>query len=307
MKVAVVGAGAMGCLYGGMLSQAGEYVWLIDIWEDHVQALNNHGLAIESDEGILGIPVKATTQVSEVGNVDLVLVFVKSTHTRPALSLAHPLVGPDTVFLTLQNGLGNHTVLADLWGEERVLAGTSSFGATLLGPGRIRLAGKGKTHFGELDGQPSPRMDTLVNVFSKAQLNPSASDNALGLIWDKLMVNVGINALTAIANIANGQLLEIPALTVLLEKSVAEAMQVAEAAGVKLSPDPIGRTKDIARLTGDNVSSMRQDLSHGRTTEIEVINGAIVRLGRQFGIPTPVNETLTQLIHALTDIKQPSS
>ncbi|MDD2422439.1 MAG: ketopantoate reductase C-terminal domain-containing protein, partial [Heliobacteriaceae bacterium] len=154
--------------------------------------------------------------------------------------------------------------------------------------------------FGELDGRLSPRLHNLVAVFDRAGLNPEASTEPLKLIWDKLFVNVGINALTAIANVKNGQLLAIPPLTKLLEQAVTEANQVATKAGVKFSPDPVSRTKEIARLTATNISSMRQDILQGRPTEVAMMNEAIIRLGHHYGVPTPVNETLTYLVQALT-------
>ncbi|MBC9783927.1 ketopantoate reductase family protein [Heliobacterium chlorum] len=304
MRFAVLGAGAMGCLYGGFLAQAGVDVSLVNRWEDHVQALNERGLFIDSDDGSQVIPVQATTRPEEVGPVDVILFMVKSTDTASAALRAAPLVKRETCFLTLQNGLGNHEVLADRWGSERILAGTTSFGVSLAGPGRIRLAGRGHTLFGELDGPVTPRLLSLVEIFTKAGLAPEVSENVLGLIWDKLLINVGINALTAIADVPNGTLLEVPALTSLLEAAVQEAEAVAQAAQIAISPQAVDRTKAVAMTTGNNISSMRQDIRRGRVTEIDVMNGAIVRLGQRYNIPTPVNETLTRLVEALTVIQK---
>ncbi|MTV48069.1 2-dehydropantoate 2-reductase [Heliobacillus mobilis] len=304
MRFAVYGAGAMGCLYGGLLAKSGVDVFLINRWEDHVQALSERGLVIEAVEGTEVIPVQTTTRPEEVGPVDVILFMVKSNDTASAALSAAPLVKAGTCFLTLQNGLGNHEVLADQWGPERILAGTTSFGVSLTGPGRIRLAGRGHTLFGELDGRMTPRLLSLVEIFARAGLAPEASQNVLGLIWDKLLINVGINALTAIADVPNGKLLEVPPLTSLLEAAVQEAEAVAQAAHITISPQPVNRTKAVALSTGKNISSMRQDLRRGRMTEIDVMNGAIVRLGQKYNIPTPVNATLTRLVEALTLISR---
>ncbi|MGQ9825765.1 MAG: ketopantoate reductase family protein [Desulfotomaculales bacterium] len=300
MKIAVLGAGAMGSLYGAMLAGAGEEVWLVNVWEEHVEAINRRGLTIcaGGEERLVRVP--ATTDPASVGPADLVLVFVKAYSTGQAMRGALSLVGENTAVLTLQNGVGNVEQLCSVVGEGRVLAGSSTFGANMAGPGCVRMAGKGETTLGELNGEVTERLLKIAAAFERAGLSPVISDNIRGVLWTKLLVNVGINPLTAICRVNNGRLLEIPELASLLERAVEEALAVAERKGIRLTvADPVAHVKKVARATADNVSSMRQDMERGRRTEIDVICGAVVKEGAEAGVPTPVNETLALLVRAL--------
>lgn len=300
MKIAVLGAGAMGSLYGAMLAEAGEDVWLVDVWADHIDAVNKSGLTISSDEGDRKVAIRAATDPAAFGPAEMVLVFVKSYVTAAAMRGAMALVGKKTMVLTLQNGVGNVEQLGSVVGRERVLAGTSGFGGTMLGAGHIRHAGTGDTMLGEITGERTPRLEELNRVFDRSGLRPKITDNVQGVLWTKLMVNVGINALTALTRVKNGQLLNIPELTILMEMAVGEALVVARQKGIRLIPDdPLSHVKGIARATGNNISSMRQDVERGRPTEIDVINGAVVREGAALGVPTPLNQVLTLLIKSL--------
>lgn len=167
----------------------------------------------------------------------------------------------------------------------------------MLGPGHIRHAGSGITILGELDGKVSKRMEEIAALFNQAGLETEVTENVTGLLWDKLLVNVGINALTAILGVQNGKLVEIREAENLLEQAVEEGRKVAEARGVRLNhSDPVAHTKEVCRATAENRSSMLQDITNGRKTEIDMINGAIAREGRAVFVPTPVNELLTLLI-----------
>lgn len=301
MKVAVVGAGAMGSLFGGYLCAAGHEVWLVDTWAEHVRAIKEEGLHIVEPSGEERvIRPQAVTDTAAVGPCDLVLVFVKSYHTARVAGALAPLLGAGTVVLTLQNGLGNVDVLAEKVPRSLLMAGTTGQGANVLGPGRIHHAGTGETVLGELDGSVTERLERLVEVFRAAGLPASASRDVQGLIWGKLLVNVAINPLTAILRVRNGQLLEIPEAVDLMKEAVREAVLVAERVGVRLPyPDPWAHVEDVTRRTGGNRSSMLQDVEAGRRTEIDVINGAVVREGARVGVPTPVNLVLTRLVRAM--------
>lgn len=299
MKIAIVGAGAMGSLYGAKLSTLDtNEVFLIDVWQDHVDAINTKGLDVEEKEGSLNFNrLKATSRPMEIGLVDLAIVFVKSTLTAAAMETNKSIFGPDTIALTLQNGLGNVDIMSEFIGEEHVLAGTTAHGATMIGPGNIRHAGIGKTIIGELSGEITPRVKEIVEVFNLSGLETVISENVNGLVWDKLLVNVGINALTGITGLENGRLLDYPEIEELLELAVGEAIRVAEAKNIHLSwEDPIGHTKDVCRATAANKSSMLQDVLNGKQTEIDMINGAILREGLKTGVDTPINLVLTNLI-----------
>ncbi len=299
MKIAIVGAGAMGCLYGAKLSAVPtNEVYLIDVWKEHMDAINKKGLLMEENGTLIPYDqVKGTSDANQVGSCDLAIVFVKSTLTSMAVKSNKAVFGSDTVALTLQNGLGNIDLIRDEIGDNNVIAGTTAHGATMLGPGKMRHAGSGKTIIGELDGIQSERIEQIAEVFREAGLETDISDNVLGLVWDKLMVNVGINALTGITKLHNGELLQHPEIEELLETAVSEAHAVASAKGIKLSfNNPIQHTKDVCVATAANKSSMLQDILNHKQTEIDMINGAIVREGVLTGIDTPVNFVLTNLI-----------
>lgn len=307
MKIAVLGAGAMGSLYGAKLSANGKNdVHLIDVWKEHIDAVNLHGLQMEEgDDVLLYENLKGHISSEETGVCDLVIVFVKSTVTKTAVESNAAVFGPNTVALTLQNGLGNIEQISSVIGAERVIAGTTAHGATMLSPGKIRHAGKGKTIIGELGGHESDRIRKMAAVLEDAGMETVISGNVLGLVWDKLLANVGINALTGITKLYNGQLLDYPEIEELLEKAVSEGVAVARAKGIRLGfDDPVAHTKDLCRATAANKSSMLQDILNGRQTEIDRMNGAIVREGKALGIETPVNLALTNLITYLSRKKK---
>ena len=299
MKIAIVGAGAMGCLYGAKLSAVPtNEVYLIDVWQEHIDAINKNGLTMEENgEDVSYRAVRGVTDAGEAGVCDLAIVFVKSTLTSAAVKANRAVFGPDTVALTLQNGLGNIDLIRAEIGDGNVIAGTTPHGATMLGPGKMRHAGSGKTVIGELNGKQTERIETIAGTLREADLETDISDNVLGLVWDKLLVNVGINALTGITKLPNGELLKYREIEELLEAAVSEAYGVACAKGITLSyDDPVGHTKAVCAATAANKSSMLQDILNHKQTEIDMINGAIVREGALAGIPTPVNSVLTNLI-----------
>ena len=225
------------------------------------------------------------------------IVFVKATLTESAMRDALGLVGERTMVLTLQNGLGNVEKLNAAAGAAHVVAGTTGHGSTLLGPGRIRHAGKGETIIGEQSGERSERIAALASAFERAGIVTKISENVMGLIWTKLIVNVGINALTAVTGLKNGQLVDYPETEALMREAIDEASAVAKAKGIRFEvDDPFEHTRSIARKTAGNRSSMLQDVLNKRRTEISVINGAVVEEGERLGIAVPVNTVLTRLI-----------
>jgi len=304
MRYAVVGAGAMGSLFGGLLARAGWQVHLLDPWVEQVETLRKEGLVIEDATGALGggtvvVPVRATTNPADIGTVDVVVFFVKGYHTRQAALDARPLFGDTTVALTLQNGLGNVEELEAVLGRGRVLAGTTSCGATLLAPGRIRFAGLGPTVIGRPSGELGARAQAIADGFRSAGLETSLTDDIRSALWGKVIINVGINALTALTGFRNGQLLDYPETKDLLRAAVSEAAAVAAAKGIRLPwADPAAHVEEVARLTAANRSSMLQDVERGRRTEIDTINGAVVREAEAVGLAAPVNKVLTLLVKA---------
>jgi len=299
MKVAVVGEGAMGSLFGGLLAEAGAEVYLLDIWAEHVEAVNKKGLSIESRGESRSVKVRATTDPRSIGRADLIIIFVKSTHTGVAAETAKQIVGPDTFVLTLQNGMGNADIIADIINPGMVLSGTTSHGATVLGPGRIRHAGSGPTVIGMWAGGRVDKARHIVNLFNGAGIETKTVDDVRIILWNKLLINVGINAITALTGIKNGQILDLEITKDLSRAAVEEAMAVARVQGLEIPDDMVDQVFQVARATVQNRSSMGQDVDHKRQTEIGAINGVVVREGRRLGIKTPVNQTLTALIETL--------
>ena len=311
MKIAILGAGALGCAIGSTLSQGGHDTWLIDRSPAHVDAMRRDGLQVDDADGSRHVEVRAATKAAEVGAVDLVVVLVKSFHTDSAMRGALDLIGPETLALSLQNGLGHEDVLADVVGRERVLAGKTYVGGVLRGPGHIQSGVKGKlTYIGELDGRLTARVQAIADAFNASGLMTTVSDNILGTMWDKLLINVATGAITGITRLTYGQLYEEPVLKATALAAVAEAMAAAKAAGVTLSITDPEQAWTLAAegLPSAFKTSMLQSLEKGSITEIDFINGAVVRWGERLGVPTPVNATLVACIkgieRAMTDLQR---
>lgn len=301
MKTLIIGGGAMGCLFGALLGEAGHDVLLLDNHSERAEAVNRDGLRVEGIGGERTVPARAAALGDSVDFApELALVCVKSYSTAAAAKDLKPYLGAETPVLTMQNGVGNVEILQAALGEARVLAGTTSNGATVLGPGHIRHAGRGDTFIGEPAGAATERVRRIADSLTAAGFNTTVSENVTGLLWGKLLINVGINPLTGLLQVRNGRLLEIPDADALLEDAVAEALEVARACGVRIEfPDPVAKVRDVARLTAQNISSMRADVMNRKQTEIDYICGAIVRAGQQAGVPTPINTTLLRLVRAL--------
>jgi 2-dehydropantoate 2-reductase len=297
MKIVIVGPGAMGSLFAFFLSKIGEEVWLLDKHQDRVDKINKDGLIIEGISGNHRVHVNQTTNPAGIGKSDLIIICVKAYDTEKATEDSLPLIGEDTILLTLQNGSGNIETISRIVGKEKVMGGTTSQGATVLGLGHIRHAGRGETTIGELNGSLSSRVKSISNIFNSAGIDTRITDDVDGLIWSKLLINVGINALTAVLRLKNGELVEYSWARELLKMAVEEAVLVVKARGIRLTyEDPIKRVEDVCRATATNVSSMLQDVLRVKKTEIDYINGAIVNEGERLGISVPVNKTLTGIV-----------
>ena len=346
MKIGVVGAGAMGSLFGSLLAGAGNEVWLCDIREDHIQVVNQDGLMVEYEAKTRNVRLNATTNPDKIGKCELVLIFVKSTQTESAAKTAAQLSGRNGFVMTLQNGMGNADTISATVESDRILVGTTSHGATLLGAGNIRHAGKGPTIIG-IWGGADPESTTTRNagglsftakggkrqgreatqslknnavepgakhpvrktqfkiarhtaaLFTQAGIETTAVEDVGAVIWDKLLVNVGINAITALTGIKNGQILDLESTRELSCLAVEEAAAVARAQGIEIGEDPMSHVFQVAVATAPNRSSMGQDVDHRRPTEIGSINGFVVREAGRMGLAAPVNQTLTALVETM--------
>lgn len=295
MRFLVVGAGAMGCLFAARLAKAGFEVNLIEKVEPWVEKINDQGILVEGVTGEYQVKVP-TFSGKPPKQPDLALICVKSYDTEEAAKALKPWVNREALILTLQNGVGNVEILQDFFGRERVLGGVTAEGATILGPGRIRHAGHGDT----LIGPAGEEAEKAVSAFLRAGFNTKAVDRVQDLLWGKLIVNVGINALAAITRVKNGRLPHIEGARRLMVQAVEEAVAVAEAKNIRLPyPDPLAKVLEVCEATAGNVASMLQDILNKKMTEISFINGAIVREGAAMGIETPVNLALNSLVEAI--------
>jgi 2-dehydropantoate 2-reductase len=301
LKIGIVGAGAMGSLFGGRLAAAGQEVLLYDIYQEHVDAIRQEGLSIEdlaSGQTEVVHPA-ATTMAADLEDVEILVIFVKSAATEAVARKFSEITGKRTIAVTVQNGLGNEGILKEHFGAQRTAAGVTSQGATFLGPGKIRHAGQGPTHLCMSD-RKNEKLGAFVDALNQAGLETDLEENIDDLIWSKLIINVGINALTALTGLPNGRLLEFSDSKALMAELVAEALMVAEKKGVHLTySDPLVMVYQVAEKTGGNRSSMLQDFDRKRQSEIDFINGAIVREAQALGLVVPVNSAVTRLVRVL--------
>lgn len=297
-KFLIVGPGAMGCLFAARLKLAGFDVAVLDYKQSRANTLNTSGIFVKGVTGEYSVKMPGIIPGKLPFEPDFALFCVKSYKTEDAALALKPFLPQVSSIVTLQNGLGNFEILEKTFGKGRVCGGVTAEGATLLETGKIRHAGQGDTIVGPTGaGSPVPE---LVEALNKAGFNARSEQNVQGLIWGKLIINVGINALTAITGLKNGRLPEIKGTRSLLESAVKEAVKVAEAGNIELPyQDPIGRVIEVCKATSGNIASMLQDVLNKRITEIDFINGAIVREGKALNIPTPVNETLTAIVKTI--------
>jgi 2-dehydropantoate 2-reductase len=302
LKFAVLGAGALGSAMGGVLTEAGNEVYLITRNQAHVEAIAVRGLTLRTAGLDRTIEAQASTEVTAAGVVDCVIILVKSAQTREAMASAMSLLGPETIVMSLQNGLGHEDILGEVVGRNRVLAGKTYCGGQFLAPGHVICGTQEReTHIGELNGEISSRVQKIADTFNAAGLLTLVSNNIMGTIWDKLLINVATGALSGVTGLCYGDLYQLPELEACAMAAVAEAMQVAQARGVKIS---IAEPNQAWRMAGAGLpfefkASILQSLERGARTEVDYINGAVVRLGLQHGVPTPVNSTLLACIHGI--------
>jgi len=302
MKIAVIGAGAMGSVMGAQLKAGGNDVTLIDVAREALDAINSRGLIVQDKTGTQQtVPIRATDKPAEVGPVDLILVFVKCYHTEAAVRNAAPLMGPDTMVLSLQNGWGNGPRIGAIVGEEKLLLGVCYHSATVLGPGHVLHAGKGMTFIGELNGSMTERLQSLAATFQKANIDVTATAHVLKEIWSKLALNVATLPTSATLRITAERLLDTPDMQQLMHGLLREVVAVAQAQKIPLDFNERWEaiTGLLKKLAPNTKGSMLQDVENRRRTEIDVINGAIVEAGRRFGIPTPYNDAMVWMVKAL--------
>ncbi|MDY7091701.1 MAG: 2-dehydropantoate 2-reductase [Acidobacteriota bacterium] len=315
-SVAVVGTGALACLFGGHL-QPHVPVTLVGTWREQLQRLQRDGVVLEELDGTRhSYPVGVADDPAAVAPADLVLVLVKSPATHRAAAWARILLGPELpteeptangaggLALSLQNGWGNLELLEGAVGARRAAVGTTEHGARFIAPGVVRHAGAGTTALARRPATAG-KLEAAARLLEQAGFEPTLTDDGVSLLWGKLVVNAAINPLTALLDVPNGFLVQDPRARRLLDRAAAEAAAVARAAGARLpflkppnaSLDTAGeRAAEVCRRTAANLSSMLQDHRRGAVTEVDTITGAVVREGRRRGVATPFNALLWSLL-----------
>jgi len=288
MKVAVIGPGAMGCLFAAQLQRAGNKTYLVDHNPERAARLDKAGITVDAITGSITEKPSVVTQVPP--GVELVIVLTKAYSTG---ALRFP---PDAPVLTLQNGLGNVETLCSTVGSARVLAGTSSEAVTLLGEGHVRHVAPGATAFGSWT---SCNAEPALKALRGAGFNAEVTDSPGQLIWEKVSINAGINPLAAIMNVPNGRLIEMTEVRQLMRDLVVEAAKVASTEGYRFGHSLVEITEETCRRTSDNICSMLQDIRNGKPTEIDNISGEILRRAQIASLPTPRTRVVYQIVRGL--------
>ncbi len=296
MKITVVGAGAMGGSYGGHLARSGHDVTLVDTWQDHVDAINRDGLRLG---GVLGdhqvrLPAKVE---AGAGDADVAIVFVDANNTAAAAAALVRMLAPDGFAVTFQNGIGNVETLQTALGAERVLGGSSMCSAASRGPGHVVLTHMALTSVGETArGADSPRVRAMVEALRGAGFEAEHEPNVMGLVWQKFVVNCAVNAIAATTGLRGGEIVRLPELDAFQDRVLEEIMAVTHAKGINLpNPDIAAKIKANCHKKF-NKPSMLQHVEAGRRTEIEALNGALIREAKTLAIKTPDNEALVALL-----------
>lgn len=301
-KIVVVGPGALGCLLAVSLARTGAEVFLLDHDPERAALLDARGIILEQGGESHRFSIPVLSDPRRIGPASLILLCVKSPAVTQSLPSLPPLLGPDSLLVAWQNGIAHLPLLGNAALPCPAALAVTSLGANLAGPGHVRFAGAGATSLGFAGPAGEKAAAALLRtagLFAGAGLETRIVADILAAVWDKLLVNVGINALTAIYDCANGELLRRPEALTLMREAVAEAATVALALGIAISPDPLARTIEVCQATAGNISSMLQDVRRRRPTEIEAINGAVLAEAERLGLPAPVNARLLAEVKAL--------
>ncbi len=299
MRTYMIGAGAMGSFYGGLLAKAGYDVTLIDPREDHIALVRRNGLIVDGVRGRHVIKVAAFTTHEGLPRCDLAIVFTDTNNTQAAAREAKAVLELDGFALTLQNGIGNVEALVAELGAERVAAGVTMNSGACPEPGRATYTNAGMTSIGELDGRRSARIETCAKMLNEAGIETTVVDNPMSWIWSKFVHNCAANALAAITGLRGGEMYRTPEVNALQDRLLDEILAVVERKGIALvDADPRKKIKAHARIRY-NKPSMMQHIEQGRRTEIDSLNGAIVREAEALGLAVPYNEAVVAIVKGL--------
>lgn len=296
MRVCVIGAGALGGTFGARLAMTGHEVTLVDRWAEHMAAVGRDGLHLDGIAGDHHVKMAARTDAGGIAGQDLVLVATDANATAAAAEAAARALGPDGVVLTVQNGIGNVEALAAACGAERVLGGSTMSSFRTNGPGWVTLTHAGPTTIGELDGRDTPRLQHVAGAIATAGFEVRTTPRIMAVIWEKFLLNLAINPLCAVTFLRLGEVARTPAMDRFQDLILDEAFAVTRAKGVDLDVDGI-RAKIKAHCWSKySKPSMLQHMERGVRTEIDALNGALVREAQALGLAAPCNESLTLLV-----------
>jgi 2-dehydropantoate 2-reductase len=300
MKIAVVGTGAMGSVYAGLLASAGHEVWAIDSWSEHIEAIRSQGLRVEGASGDRTVPVHATTRPADAGVCELVIIATKAMHVAQAAEAAKPLLDAKTIVLSIQNGLGGPDAAARVLGRERVVVGVvGGFGASMKAPGHAHHNGWELVRLGELGGPATPRLEKIAQVWRSGGFKVKCFDDIDQLVWEKLICNVCFSGTCALTERTVIEVIEDPDTWRVASGCATEAFEVATARRVKLDfRDPVPYVREFGMKIPNARPSMLLDHMAGRSSEIDAINGAIPPAAAAVGLPAPYNEVVSSLVRA---------
>ncbi|HEC82737.1 MAG TPA: ketopantoate reductase family protein [Thermoplasmatales archaeon] len=296
MRFIIYGAGALGSLFGGLLSVYNDVVLVGR--EGHINAVEKNGLKIE---GITNKTFYPNVDV-KMKKYDVVILTTKAYDTEKAVKEILRRFGKIPV-LSLQNGLKNEEIISEIIGEEYTLGGVTSHGATFIENGRIFHAGKGETIIGEMNGEMTERIKKIAYAFNKCGIETEISRNIKKEIWKKAIINASINGLTSILKCKNGYLIENKNAEILLEKICSECIEISQKNEIDVGEEMIKKTKEVATRTSENISSMLQDLLNGKKTEIDEINGAFIEMAKKKGVEAPVNEFVHLAVKSMENVR----
>lgn len=301
MKVAIVGVGAMGSVYAGLLGSAGNEVWAVDPWAEHIAAIRDRGLRVEGARSDRVVQLSATCDAADVGIADLVVIATKAMQVRVAAEEARALVGPETLVLAIQNGIGSADVAAEVLGHDRVVIGVAGgFGASIVAPGHVHHHGLELVRLGERSGPSTPRVERIADVWRDAGFTVRTYDDVERLVWEKLICNVCFSGTATVLGATIGEVMDDPHAWGVASSCAVEAHAVAVANGVALEFDePVAYVRAFGERIRGARPSMLLDRLAGRPCEIDVINGAIPPRAALVGLQAPVNTTITALVKAL--------
>ena len=306
MKIAVIGAGAMGSIYGGHLSLRNE-VWMVDTNLEIIRRIQEVGLVLEEGDSRSTYHPQAVKDTAGLGQVDLVILFVKALFSRAALSENRGLIGPDTYVMTLQNGSGHEDVLSEFVELDHIIIGTTEDQGTVLGPAEIRHGGEGKTNIGMLVPDTAGILGKLRDNFDACGFCVKVHDNIQQLIWDKLFTNISLSAVTAVLQVRMGYIAGNTHAWEMTRMLLHEAVETAHALGLSADETALlDKVRKTSENVPDGVTSICADLGNGRRTEVDTISGSVVRAAAACGVSVPCHEFLVHMVHALEEKRDSS-